>query len=142
MVSATGSPHYTVTKAEWQQAVDASGRTGRTLFLDLSVPADIDSSVEGDQTTLYQMDYFTELARSNNEKKLVEKERAELMIEEQLDEVKKDLLFHEIVPEIPKLRERAEKYRFEQILYRVRHQADYQEMQGFFRALEKALEEE
>ncbi len=142
VVSATGSPHYTVTKAEWQQAVETYGRKGRTLFLDLSVPADIDSGVKGDQTTLYQMDYFTELARSNNEKKLIEKERAELMIEEQLDEIKKDLLFHDIVPEIPKLREQAEKYRFEQILYRVRHQADYQEMQGFFGALKKALEEE
>lgn len=141
VVSATGSPHYTVTKAEWQQAVKNCGRKGRTLFLDLSVPADIDSGVEGDQTTLYQIDYFTELARSNNEKKLIEKERAELMVEEQLDEVKKDLLFHEIVPEIPKLKDQAEKYRFEQILYRVRQQADYPEMQGFFRALKKALEE-
>lgn len=143
IVSATGSPHYTVTYEEWQKARKASEQEGkapeRVLWLDLSVPADIDKNVAGERSILYQMDYFKELARSNNEKKQQAKQSAEHMIEQQLDVLKKELLFHNILPEIPEMKKAAESLKFEQLLYRVRDEADYDEMKGFFRALQKAL---
>lgn len=143
IVSATGSPHYTVTYEEWQRARRAAAQNGeaprQVLWLDLSVPADIDKNVAGEGSVLYQMDYFNELARSNNEKKQQAKQSAEHMIEEQLDVLKKELLFHNILPEIPDMKQAAESLKFEQLLYRVRDEADYEEMKGFFRALRKVL---
>lgn len=141
IVSATGSPHYTVTNADWQKARDLSGKqaAGPVLWLDLSVPADIDKNVAGEGSILYQMDYFDELARSNNERKQQAKKSAEHMIEEQLDTLKKELFFHRILPEIPEMKRAAEGLRFEQLLYRVRDAADYEQMRGFFTALEKVL---
>ncbi|MBO5094837.1 MAG: hypothetical protein J6C33_10855, partial [Lachnospiraceae bacterium] len=104
-----------------------------------SVPADIDKNVAGEDSILYQMDYFNELARSNNEKKQQAKKSAEHMIEQQLDALKKELLFHNILPEIPDMKRAAKSLKFEQLLYRVRDEADYEEMKGFFGALQKVL---
>lgn len=145
IVSATGSPHYTVTCQEWLRARQLAGREGKAprevLWIDLSVPADIDKNVS-DFGILYQMDYFEQVARSNNEKKQQAKESAALIIEEHLDILKKELFFHRILPEIPNWKEAAEKLRFERILYRVRDEAGYEEMKGFFSALRKVLEGE
>ena len=143
IVSATGSPHYTVTCEEWRKARRAAAQEGRApervLWFDLSVPADIDKNVAGEDSILYQMDYFNELARSNNEKKQQAKKSAEHMIEQQLDALKKELLFHNILPEIPDMKRAANSLKFEQLLYRVRDEADYEEMKGFFGALQKVL---
>lgn len=146
IVSATGSPHYTVTYEEWKKAREEAKRKGeapeRVLWLDLSVPADIDRSVADRESILYQMDYFNELARSNNEKKQQAKKSAEHMIEEQIDTLKKELLFHLVLPQIPQMKKAAENLRFEQLLYRVRDEADYKEMRGFLDALRKVLNED
>ncbi len=144
IVSATGSPHYTVTCEAWRKARVAAERRGEApaavLWLDLSVPADIDRNVET-YGTLYQMDYFSELARSNNEKKQQARKSAEHMIEEQLDTLRKELLFHRLLPEIPGMKEAVGRLRFEELLYRVRDESTYEEMQGFFGALRHVLEE-
>ncbi len=144
IVSATGSPHYTVTYEAWKKArEDAESRREapqQVLWLDLSVPADIDKNVAR-YGTLYQMDYFSSLARTNNEKKQQARQSAEHMIEQQIDTLKKELLFHRILPAIPQMKEAAVSLRFEQILYRVRDETAYEEMRGFFTALRKVLEE-
>lgn len=145
VVSATGSPHYTVTYEAWRRAREEAAKDRQVpagvLWLDLSVPADIDRNVS-ECGSLYQMDYFHGLASSNNEKKQQAKKSAEHMIEEQLDVLKKELLFHRILPEIPQMKEAAAGITFEQLLYRVRDGAVYEEMKGFLEALRKALREE
>ncbi len=144
VVSATGSPHYTVTYEAWRRAREEAAKDRQVpagvLWLDLSVPADIDRNVS-ECGSLYQMDYFHGLASSNNEKKQQAKKSAEHMIEEQLDVLKKELLFHRILPEIPQMKEAAAGITFEQLLYRVRDGAVYEEMKGFLEALRKALRE-
>ena len=144
IVSATGSPHYTVSSRQWRQARERAQEAGeappRVLFLDLSVPADIDRQVAA-YGELCQMDYFRELARSNNEKKQEAKKSAEHMIEEYLNILKKELFFHDILQEIPVMKKAAASLTFEQVLYRVRDHADYEEMKGFFGALQKVLKE-
>jgi len=143
IVSATGSPHYTVTGQAWRRARAAAGEgPDKVLFLDLSIPADIDGNVAGEGCMLYQLDYFQELARSNNEKKQKARERAQQMIEEQLEVLKKELLFHRMLPRIGAMKQAAGHLGFEQLLYRVRDEAPYEEMKGFFSALGRALEEE
>lgn len=144
IVSATKSPHYTVSSQEWYRARKLAEQAGeapeRLLFLDLSVPADMDRMISR-YGMLYQMDYFNELARSNNEKKEQARKSAEHMIEEQIGSLKKELLFHRILPRLPELKAAAGQFTFEQILYRVRDGAGYEEMKSFFGALEKALKE-
>ena len=69
-ISATSSPHYTVT-------ADMLSDNENKLFIDLAVPRDIDPAVEKlAGARLIDMDFFTELAKENNLKKLDSVERS------------------------------------------------------------------
>lgn len=103
VISATKSPHYTVTDYELKKVL--SGETVRQrLFMDLAVPNDIEpriGAIAG--ITLYNIDYFNELAKANNEYKISQAEEAESYIEEYVDELMKVLAFHDFLPEFEKL---------------------------------------
>lgn len=142
IVSATGSPHYTVTRQDWRDKGRVqSGR--ETLFVDLSVPADIDSSLKDEVgVTLCELDYFRTLAKDNNARKQQAKQEAEQMIEEELSQLQKELFFHRMLPELKGITSAVQQLGFEKLLYRVRDEASYPQLCAFFEALEKGLMEE
>ncbi len=86
VVSATKSPHFTIVKDK----IDDKKR----LYIDLAVPRDIDPAI-GDVVT---MDSLRELAERNNDIKQGEIERAEAIIEEQMESLAKDMALHSIMP--------------------------------------------
>lgn len=93
VVSATKSPHYTVT---YGKLVDIQLAERDRLFIDLAVPKDIDEDIlkiKGSQ--LITIDSFEAIAKENNSIKLKEKESGELIIEEEINDVLKDLIFHD-----------------------------------------------
>lgn len=95
VISATTSPH-TVISAE---GFAPAGRP--QLFIDLAVPRDIDPAVaELPGVTLYSVDHFRELAADNDQLKQNSVEQAQQMITEDIGELKKALLMHDILPEI------------------------------------------
>ena len=89
IVSATTGPHYTFVA----QKLAVHIKTAKPrLFVDLAVPRDIDRAVaELAQCELVDVDDFTRAAAHNNEIKLHEKDKAELILTEKLEETKKSI---------------------------------------------------
>lgn len=100
VVSATKSPHYTLTGDEFKAA-----RIGRRdiLLVDLAVPYDIDRDIgEAEGVKLIGIDHFRELAEKNNTIKLNEAEKMQDIVSECVEDVLKRLYirdFQMLLPE-------------------------------------------
>ena len=93
VVSATKSPHYTIT---YGKLVDIHMEERDRLFIDLAVPKDIDEDIlKLGKSQLITIDDFEAIAKENNSIKLQEKESGELIIEEEINDLIKDLIFHD-----------------------------------------------
>ena len=96
VISATASPHFTLIADKLTTLSDGK----KHMFIDLAVPRDVDPKIaEQSGVTLYDIDYFSELAKENNEKKLSGVEQANSIIEAEIDELKKRLLLQEFMSE-------------------------------------------
>ena len=92
IVSATSSPHYTLTKEEFEKK--AGKKT--YLLIDLAVPFDIDQEIgKIAGNTLYDIDYFEILSRENSNIKRSELGKAENLLEKCLEEILKNLYIRE-----------------------------------------------
>lgn len=116
VVSATASPHYTVTYYDLKQSI----RTEKPrLFIDLAVPPDIDGRVtEISGLRLIGIDYFEKLAKGNNALKLDSIESAKEFIAEECDTLKKDIAFHNFLPYMQSVKNNLNKNSLEEILYK------------------------
>lgn len=93
VVSATKSPHYTIT---YGKLVDIHKEERERLFIDLAVPKDIDEDIlKLGKSQLITIDDFEAIAKENNSIKLQEKESGEIIIEEEINDLLKDLIFHD-----------------------------------------------
>ncbi len=118
IISATASPHFTVTSNRLKAALKSDKPR---LLIDLAVPPDIERSVTKiDGVRLIGIDDLGELARRGNELKMTAAEQAGDIITEELDELKKKLAFHDFMPFLDDARREAEKLTFEGMLYRLR----------------------
>ena len=126
IVSATTSPHYTVTYHELSENIHTEKER---LFIDLSVPMDIDKEViKISKARIYDIDYFDKASVNNTQIKEQEVVRAQLMLEKYLDEARKELSFHSFLSDIPKVRQLFEERSFEHILYEIRDKANNEEL--------------
>lgn len=122
IISATASPHFTLTKERLKAVLHT---VKPRLFIDLAVPADIErGTAELEGVRLIGIDDLGELARRNNELKMSAAEQAELIITEELDELRKKLAFHEFLPRLDTAREAASRLTFDELLYRLRDGLD------------------
>lgn len=116
VVSATASPHYTVTYYDLKKNIKTDKPR---LFIDLAVPPDIDSSVaEIKGLKLIGIDYFEKLAKNNNELKLDSVESAKEIIKEESDVLKKDIAFHFFLPYMDSVKNKLSENSLEEILYK------------------------
>lgn len=116
VVSATASPHYTVTYYDLKKNIKTDKPR---LFIDLAVPPDIDSSVaEIKGLELIGIDYFEKLAKNNNELKLDSVESAKEIIKEESDVLKKDIAFHFFLPHMESVKNKLSENSLEEILYK------------------------
>lgn len=135
IISVTSSPHYTITKHELSNVLVTKKKR---LFLDLSIPMDIDKEIKKlPMVTLHDIDYFEYLSEENNRMKLQEVESAEAIVEDFMEEVNKTILFHEFLQEMPRVKSTFEKQNFESILYRLRDQAESKQFQTFLEVLKQ-----
>lgn len=89
IVSATASPHYTLTLEEFQKKAEQGKRQ---LLIDLAVPYDMDKEIgKLSGITLLDMDYFKALSKENRNIRLGELDKAEQILEECAEEVLKKL---------------------------------------------------
>lgn len=97
IISATSSPHYTLTAEGVKKAVKNSKER---LFLDISMPADIDEDIahiEG--CRLIALDDIKKLAEENNRLKQQALTDAEEILDEDLEKICKVLAFHRFTEE-------------------------------------------
>ena len=119
IVSATASPHYTLTKEEFLQHAD---RKKECLLIDLAVPYDIDKELGNEENiTLLDVDYFKTLSKKNSNIRLEEMDKAESILQECVEDVLKKLYiqsFHE------KMAEKCEEKWFKKMIYYLRDVLD------------------
>ncbi|MBR5753005.1 MAG: glutamyl-tRNA reductase [Clostridia bacterium] len=94
VISATRSPHFTVTADAVAEADIGLPAPKQRLYVDLAVPRDIDPAL----SPVLTIDDLEELAEQNNALKQDAAAEAEDILEEELDVLFKDLAFHELVP--------------------------------------------
>lgn len=137
IISATTSPHYTITCHELKEHI----RTQKErLFLDLSVPLDMDQEiVKLGGVILHDIDYFEQVSVSNTQMKLQETDQAIYILEECLDEVKKQLTFHEFIEALPIISRKLEKLSFEHVLYEIKEKSNSTELTAVLGALRKLI---
>lgn len=93
VVSATGSPHYTITKDVFEKNC---GKAQEYLMVDLAVPYDIDQDLaQLDGVMLYDIDYFENISSENYNIKLNEIDKAKRILADCVEEVQKKLLIRE-----------------------------------------------
>lgn len=137
VISATASPHYTVTKGEVQKRLITCKKRA---FVDLAVPADIEMSIGTlNGCAVFTLDDFGRIARENNAKKLEMAESARMILEKYQDECKNRLIFRRFEGDMLALKEiflkdcerkNAEKA-FEKFFFRVRESAKPEAFEGF-----------
>lgn len=89
IVSATVSPHYTVTKQAYCRAVQTEQPR---MLVDLAVPGDIDRELQTiSGITFLDIDFFKEASKENRNIRLGEMEKAEQILEECVEDTLKKL---------------------------------------------------
>lgn len=127
VISATASPHYTITYSETARHTNKS-----KLYIDLAVPKDIDESIVNIKgSELYNIDYFKTLAENNNKIKLKEADRAEIIIDEMTDDVIKELYFHSILKNMDNIKSAMDSLGYEKIIYKARDNMSAKEFKKF-----------
>lgn len=143
IVSATRSPHYTVTYHAFMEVRKELFReNGKKIFIDLAVPNDIEErigSIEG--AMLYNIDYFNELAKANNAHKLTQAEKAESYIAEYTDELMKVLAFHGFLPEFGKLGDTEEGKHMQKQIYKWKAALTYEEFMTMLKAVRVTMQD-
>ena len=82
IISATNSPHYTFLVKNTKEYIDDSKER---LFIDLAIPRDIEEDIDSiPGCVLKNMDYIKSLAKENNDKKISEAKKIEILIQKLL----------------------------------------------------------
>ena len=108
VVSATTSPHFTLTAAQMQTRLCPP-----RLLLDLAMPRDIESTAAGAQTALFNLDDLGDLGDADD----TSRETAECILDEETREFFAWLNYRTALPLIAKIKSAA--------IERVRHMRDY-----------------
>lgn len=122
VISATSSPHYVITGERAAQSLSAQKKR---LFIDMAVPPDMESSVaEIDGVTLLNIDRFQQLAVQNNLTRKSSVKDAAVIIGEELDTMRKKLIFHDFLPDMARAADYLATLNAERILYLLRDELD------------------
>lgn len=135
VISATSAPHYTVTCHELKKELITEKNR---LFIDLAVPPDIDPCVaELSGARLIGIDYFEKLACENNALKLDSARAAKLIISQELDLLKKELVFHDFLGCLEKVKAAASQKTFEELLFRLKADCTAEQFSAVLDSLKK-----
>lgn len=133
IISATSSPHYTMTAKHVREAVQSPKER---LFLDISMPPDLDVEIANiEHCRLVALDDIEKLAKKNNRLKQQAFADAEEILEEELEKLCKTLAFHYFTGQDTQWKERYADWSAEKMLYLLRDELD----SGSFEAVLKVL---
>jgi len=115
LICSTGAPAYVLLKEHMQKAMKA--RKQKPVFLiDISVPRNIDPAINDmDNVYLYNVDDLNDVVDTNKQERQKEAEKAEEIVEEEIEIFNKWLSSLDSVPTVVALREKAEVIRKEEL---------------------------
>lgn len=141
IVSATTSPHYTLNVNEVSEVLKKS--TCQKLFIDLAVPCDIDKEImEIPGIKLVDIDYFEKASLENNQLKLMELDKAQLILGNCIDETLKNIYFQEFYPSIEKISTMINEKSFPTILYQLKDSLNKEQLSILLDSLKELVREE
>ncbi|MDP2168757.1 MAG: glutamyl-tRNA reductase [Thermodesulfovibrionales bacterium] len=115
VICSTGAPSYVVTKGQ-MHSVMKERKQKPVFIIDISVPRNIDPEInEMENVFLYDVDDLQGVVDTNKEERGKEAERAEGIIEEEIETFLRWLSSLDAVPAIVALRERAEAIKKEEL---------------------------
>lgn len=142
VISATSSPHYTLT---YSRAKNALPTEKQRVFVDLAVPMDIESKIItlGD-ISYYNIDDFTRIARENNQKKREEAKLATGILDEYELQFEQWMVFQKSLPVMARARDNFMKVAehkgvekaFDHFFYWVRENNEPEDLEIFFQCLD------
>lgn len=133
VISATASPHYTLTAGRVREAIQTPKER---LFLDISMPPDLDAEIgKLAHCRLMTLDDIQRLAEENNRRKQQAFADAEEILAEELEKLCKVLAFHRFTQKDAHWKERYADCTAEKLLYLLRDELD----SGAFETVLKAL---
>lgn len=142
VISATASPHYTLT---YDSAARVLGGGRRMAFMDLAVPLDIESRIgQLPGVMCSNIDDFGKTAQANNERKLQEAAQAELILEDYKTAFEKWLIFQNSLEKLRKteaviladIEKKDAKKALDKFFFRVREYATPEQLTVFMQCLE------
>lgn len=143
VISATSSPHYTLT---YDKVKAHLTEHKRRAFMDLAVPADIEHTIGTlPEAGCFNIDDFKETAKENNDKKLKEAAEAESILEKYETDFKKWILFQQSFEDICRVKQEVvEDYEHKgidrainRLFFRIREQADTKTLESFLECLSR-----
>lgn len=137
IISVTDSPHYTFLA---DKLAEIRKETKPQLFLDLAIPRDIDAEIGRlSGCVVKDLDYIKSLASENNQKKLSEAKKIELLIEEHVDEMQKLLAFRTFVGTRKDITEKLGEKSAMWLLYRLKDVLDAQDLNHVLKGIEDGV---
>ncbi|WP_243109906.1 glutamyl-tRNA reductase [Clostridium sp. E02] len=134
VISATSGPHYTVIGEELSCHLTSKKER---LFIDVAVPVDMDPGLHKiNGITLHDIDYFNECSKNNTQIKRKELDRAKAIMEEELDEAMRDIMFHPYIKKMKSLKESLEGKPLETLLYQIRDHVTREELDVVLKTLD------
>lgn len=135
IISATTSPHYTITLEELRQSLTTQKKR---LFLDLSVPRDMDQKITSlAKVTLHDMDDFEKSAKQNRQIKEQQIEIGQELLEEELNAAYKELAFHNFQPFMECTKNYMETNGFEKVLFQLKETSTKEEFEQILHAFRR-----
>lgn len=115
VICSTGAPTYVVTKAQMHQVMKE--RKQKPMFLiDISVPRNLDPEINNlDNVFLYDVDNLQGVVSSNIEERRKEADKAEAIIEDEIETFEKWQSSLDAIPTIVAIREKAESLKNEEL---------------------------
>ena len=115
VISSTGATHFVISKPIAEQIIHR--RRNRPLFfIDIAVPRDIDPGVNDiDNIFLYDIDDLQQVVDENIKTRMKEADRAEEIVDREVQAFCSQVQTREVVPTIIQLREQVEKLRRDEI---------------------------
>lgn len=141
VISATTSPHYVFTGEKIRKVLEKN--KDDKLFIDLAVPSDIDKDIGSlSRIRILDIDDFEHLSKENNQIKLKEIERATVLIEDKIEEIRKAVYYHSFWENIGELEKVISKKGFAFVLYKLKKMLTADEISALLKSLRLMVKEE
>ena len=138
VISATASPHYTLTAGRVREVLRRAGETKERLFVDISMPPDMDAEIGRlAHCRLVALDGIKSLAEENNRLKQQALADAEEILAEELEMLSKTLSFHRFTEADRAWKERYAQCPAEKMLYLLRDELDSVSFEAVMQVLMK-----